>query len=336
VAFGRVEIAACTCTPAARLRVWGCLATLTVIIAGTHVHAQQRSHSESAPCDEGPIDAIPRRASDAPAGSEFARRVEFLSGLERDAQVREELLSGNVPHFLRRLAPVTVASADSAHPIEITVCVLPDYLAVGSDADFVFVPLGLEAALDVAGRLGFGLPTPKLVDAIYEESAVKLAPQPLPAGDRMRSTDYFVHHTQLIAQQRSALGVPLGELTAGDKKDLVLTSRLWEFPGRVAIYGWHRAVNEPIQPLSTVHGARYADYSHGVRLVSRIVYVNGVKRSIDEVLGEPRLAPLLTKEGPLTRTAERLRALMARLAGDRATATGAWLHPVRDDSPARR
>jgi hypothetical protein len=306
-------------------------------LAGAHTtFAQQRPASGSAHCDQDPIHTIPHRADGAPAGSEFARRVESLSGPERDAQVRTELLSGNMPQFLRHLAPVTVTNTDAAHPVEITVCVLPDYLAVGSDKDFVFVPLGLEAALDVAERFGFDLPTPKLVDAIYEESAVKLAPQPLPAGDRMRSTDYVVHHTQLITRQRSELGAPLGELTAGDKKDLVLTSRLWQIPGRVAIYGWHRAVNEPIQPLSTVHGARYADYSHGIRLVSSTVYVNGVKRSIDDVLAEPRLAALLTSEGPLTRIAERLSILMARMARDRATATASWLQPARDESAVPR
>ena len=103
----------------------------------------------------------------------------------------------------------------------------------------------------------------------------------------------------------------------GNKKDLVLTSRLWQSPGRVAIYGWHREVDQPIQPLSTVHGARYADYSHGVRLVSGTVYVNGVKRPIADVLAEPALAKLLTSEGPLTRVAERLSALTARLAEER-------------------
>lgn len=314
------------------------LTTLAVmtLTGATGAFAQQKPTSGAAQCDQDPIHAIPHRAADAPAGSEFARRVESLSGPERDAQVRSELLSGNMPQFLRHLAPVTVTNADAAHPVEITVCVLPDYLAVGSDKDFVFVPLGLEAALDVAERFGFDLPTPKLVDAIYEESAVKLAPQPLPASDRMRSTDYVVHHTQMITRQRSELGASLGELTAGDKKDLVLTSRLWQIPGRVAIYGWHRGVNAPIQPLSTVHGARYADYSHGIRLVSSTVYVNGVKRSIDDVLAEPRLAALLTSEGPLTRIAERLSVLMAQMARDRATATASWLQPARGESSAAR
>jgi hypothetical protein len=310
--------------PTGRFCACARLATVAAMtFAGAYTHAQQPA-PPSARCDQAPIRAIPDRAPDARGGSEFARRVETLSGLERDAQIRSELLSGNVPQFLRHLVPVTVAGPDSAHPVEITVCVLPDYLAVGSDKDFVFVPVGLEAALNVAERFGFDLPTPKLVDAIYAESAVKLSPMPLPAGDHMRSTEYFVHHTELINRQRSALGAPLGELTAGDKKDLVLTSRLWQIPGRVAIYGWHRAVHQPIQPLSTVHGDRYADYSHGVRLVSGTVYVNGVARSIADVLAEPALAGLLTSEGPLTRLAERLSTLTARLAQERASLTATW------------
>jgi hypothetical protein len=99
----------------------------------------------------------------------------------------------------------------------------------------------------------------------------------------------------MIAQQRAAQHAPQGALTAGDKKDLVLTDRLLRAPGRVAIYGWHRASHDPIQPLSTVHGAGYADYSHGVRLVSRTVYVNGASRSIDAVLTDPELAALLVR-----------------------------------------
>jgi hypothetical protein len=64
-------------------------------------------------------------------------------------------------------------------------------------------------------------------------------------------------------------------LLAGHKKDLVLANRLSSNRGRVAIYGWHRGNGDPIQPLSTVHGEYYADYSHGIRLVSRTAYVNG-------------------------------------------------------------
>ncbi|HXY96218.1 MAG TPA: hypothetical protein VEH00_04530 [Steroidobacteraceae bacterium] len=260
-------------------------------------------------CDPDTVAAIPPRNAAAPAGSEVARRVEHLSGLERDALLREQLFAGNVPQFLRHAVPVTMSGGDRAHPFELTLCVLPDYLAVGSDHDFLFVPLGLEAALAVAQRFGFELPTAHIVDAIYATAPVKLVPQPLPPGDEMRSTAYLVHHTELIGEQRAALSAPLGELTAGDKKDLVLTSRLWTDPGKVAIYGWHRQVGAPIQPLSTVHGARYADYSHGVRLVSDTAYVNGVRHSLSELLAEAEPARLLTGEGPWPQLAQRLAAL---------------------------
>ena len=286
-------------------------------------------------CDQSPVQRIPVRAGGAPTGSEFAHRVEDLSGTERDGLVRSELLSGNVPEFLRHLVPVTIVGSDHAQPVKVTMCVLPDYLAVGSDADFVLVPLGLSAALDVAGHFGFALPTPKLVDAIYKESPVKLEPRPLPAGDEMRSTAYFVYHSELINRERSALTAPLGELTSGDKKDLVLTSLLWQRLGRVAIYGWHRGVDRPIQPLSTVHGARYADYSHGVRLVSLAVYVDGAKRTLEDVLADPTLARLLTRDGPLPHLGERLALLMAQLAGPEPPGSGAGLPGVRVPEPLR-
>jgi hypothetical protein len=261
-------------------------------------------------CSPDSTSHLPARPARAETGSEFVRTVRNLSGIARDALVRSELAAGNFPHFLRHLAPVTLRTAGFAHTL--TVCVLPDYLAVGDDQDFVFVPMGLPAALDLARRFGFELPTPKIVDAIYEESPVKLRPLPLPASERMRSTAYFAEHNHLISHQRAAFAAPLGTLTAGHKKDLVLTVRLWEIPGRVAIYGWHRNMNAPIQPLSTVHGARYADYSHGVRLVSKTIYVDGVARSIEDVLAQPDLAPLLTYEGALPRLAQRLTELQQR------------------------
>jgi hypothetical protein len=140
---------------------------------------------------------------------------------------------------------------------------------------------------------------------------VHLAPQPLPAGDAMRSTAYYVRHQALVAQQQAQVGAQPGALTAGHKKDLVLSPQLWRVPGRVAIYGWHRGDGAPIQPLSTVHGARYADYSHGVRLVGPTVWLDGVPRSIFELLADPLLAPLLSDEGPLPEAAGWLAALSA-------------------------
>jgi len=83
----------------------------------------------------------------------------------------------------------------------------------------------------------------------------------------------------------------------GHKKDIVITPRLAERAGRVAIYGWHRAEGVPIQPLSTVHEARYADYSHGVRLVSDTVFIGAARRPVFDVLEDPYLCRLLSDEG---------------------------------------
>jgi hypothetical protein len=127
----------------------------------------------------------------------------------------------------------------------------------------------------------------------------------------MRSTAYFVLHNRLVRQESLIMGAMLGMLVAGQKKDLVITSRLLTYPGRVAIYGWHRENGIPIQSLSTVHGENYADYSHGVRLISAVAYVDDEERSLVDVLQDPQLAPAVSFEGPIPN----VRALIASLDG---------------------
>ena len=248
---------------------------------------------------------IPQRSAHARGASEFIDAVAGMTELERDQTIRRELVAGNVPSFLRNVQSVTLSTQlAGGETVRLTLCVLTDYLSLGADDDFVLMPMGLDTALAVAASFGFTLPTRRMVDIIYRQSTVRLTPQPLPAGDRMRSVDYYRLHNALVQQQRSAAGAAPGALTAGHKKDLVLSARLWQQPGRVAIYGWHRGIDAPIQPLSTVHGASYADYSHGVRLVSDVVFVNDERRSIFDVLADALLAPLLSDEGPLSQAAE--------------------------------
>jgi len=265
----------------------------------------------SVACSPALAKDVPARLPAAAGGHAFAERVRDISGAERDLATRAELLSGNLPRFLTQLKPVTLrGQLAGGETVAVTLCVAPDYLAIGSDNDFVRVPMGLAAAVTVADRLGFVLPTPRMVDAIYRQAEAQLVPQPMPAGPQMRSTDFFLRHNQTINEQRQTLHLPLGALTAGDKKDLVMTNRLWTNPERVAIYGWQKKDGKPIQPLSTVHGAHYADYSHGVRLVSNVAYVNGVARSIYDILKDPKLAAVLSSEGAI-----RVNALEATVAG---------------------
>ncbi|SMG66874.1 conserved hypothetical protein [methanotrophic bacterial endosymbiont of Bathymodiolus sp.] len=87
-------------------------------------------------------------------------------------------------------------------------------------------------------------------------------------------------------------------MIAGIKKDVVITGKISraEKTDRVAIYGWHRPDGRPIQPLYTGHVNWYADYSHGIRLVYRVVFVDGKPMDYTEVLKSPVLHRVLCDE----------------------------------------
>jgi hypothetical protein len=276
------------------------LRTTVFLLMTFAVPAVADVQATDAACPSTLARAIPDSPTGAPAGSVFVRRVADLSGTQRDAILEPALLAGDLPRFLRHLKPVTLRT-QSGHGknIAVTVCVMPDYLAIGSDDDFVRVPMGLRAAVAVATRFGFLLPTTKIVDAIYSEADIRVRPEPLPAGPEMRSTEYFVRHDLLVRQESLLNGAMPGMLIAGQKKDLVITNRLRLNPGRVAIYGWHREDARPIQSLSTFHGENYADYSHGVRLVSAVAYIGAEPRPLVDVLQDPQLAPVVSSEGPI-------------------------------------
>jgi hypothetical protein len=179
-----------------------------------------------------------------------------------------------------------------------TIFVMPDYLAIGSDADFLRIPMNLETAIAIAARFSFVLPTRKMVDAIYQQSAYHFVPEPLNPGPHMRSTDDYRTHNALIEQQARIRGIPQGPLVSGHKKDVVVTNLLARSEGRIAIYGWHRPNGAPIQPLSTVHGVCYADYSHGIRLVSEVAIEDGAFRSVRDLLQDAKLAKALSDDPP--------------------------------------
>jgi hypothetical protein len=244
----------------------------------------------------------PLLASDSvsASGTQFAAYVSEMNSQNREQAIQKAVLDGNVPHFLKNLVPVSLdyKHADGSAG-RVKVFVMPEYLAVGSDEDFLRVPMNLYTASTIATRLGFVLPTRKIVNAIYRQSAIHFSPEPMQAGPQMTSTAYYQTHNQKIAEQSRKLGVKPGDLVSGHKKDVVVTRRLGVNPGKIAIYGWQRLNGEPIQPLSTVHGACYADYSHGIRLISEKVEVDGVAKSIYDVLKDPVLSQALSDEGPI-------------------------------------
>lgn len=252
-------------------------------------------------CSRAMDAAIPARPRRAPTGSAFLKSVINLGGPDRDAAVVQQVLTGNIPSFLRNLTPVNFSGTTAdGRAVTIALCVMPDYLAIGDDADFVRMPMGLPSAARIAQRFHFLLPTTTMVDAIYAQAQNHLAPRPMPAGAQMTSTAYLARHNQTVSAQLGAASGAGEQLTAGQKKDIVLTNRLLSARGKVAIYGWHRTNGRPIQPLSTVHQASYADYSHGLRLVSDTAIVNGRRMSLADVLADPQLSGIISREGPIS------------------------------------
>ena len=244
------------------------------------------------------IKKIPPRPFSAMTGSEFAKSILSMSGSNREQAILAQIVKGNLPDFLRNLKSVKLIDGlEDGKSTTATIFVTPDYLAIGSDRDFLSIPMNLYTAIEVAFHFGFTLPTKKMVDAIFSQSFFHLTPEPMLPGPQMRSTQYYVDHNRKIREQRLSLGCTLDTLISGTKKDVVLTNRLARAVGKIAIYGWHRFSGAPIQPLTTVHSASYADYSHGIRLVSDIVLIDGEPRSIYDVLEDPRLAKLLSDEG---------------------------------------
>ena len=247
---------------------------------------------------------LPERPTTAMSGQEFMNSIKGLNGLEREQVIVREILSGNFPDFLRLLKPVSFKHKDWKGRVwTLTTFVMPDYLAVGSNKDYVRVPLNLFSAKTLTRAFNFSLPTKKMVNAIYRQAEVKLTPRPMRPGPLMTSSAYFQSHNNFIQGQLRRHQPKLGTLVAGHKKDVVQSRKLTKKPRAIAIFGWHKLNHKPIQPLSTVHGAGYADYSHGIRLVSNWAYLKlGHKTelvNIEKILQGRYSWRLVSDEGPM-------------------------------------
>ncbi|MBX7103246.1 MAG: hypothetical protein K1X57_04155 [Gemmataceae bacterium] len=245
-----------------------------------------------------PTPGIPPRPADAPGGSEFIRSIGLLKPDHREEAIAREILRGNVPGHMRKFQPVEFQRSDAAgKPHKVRIEVLPDYLSIGSDADWVRMPMTPQTGQRIADAWGCALPTRSVVEEVWKAAGDKRAPIPLSANREAPAT--FLEHHRRIEQQPHDAGA--GAITAGIKKDVVVTNRLSEKPNRVAIFGWHQADGKPIQPLTIVHVNWYVDYSHGIRLMKREVLVDGKPRDARHVMQLPSLHSLLSDEGPIAR-----------------------------------
>ena len=239
---------------------------------------------------------IPSRNANALTGSAFIASVFSLPRDEREAAIQRELFAGNIPTFLRALRTVeaTAVGGDSTrHTVAYEV--MPDYLAIGSDDDFVRMPMNPYTAQAFCDAFGFVLPTRKMVNDIWAAAPVHVEPRPL-TQDRDAALTFLQHH-RIIEKQLAGKGRSV--FVAGSKKDVVVTNRLLEKANRVAIFGWHSLNGEPIQPVYAGHVDWYVDYSHGIRPVRRWMLVDGARRSFEAILTDSTRRHLLSDEGTI-------------------------------------
>lgn len=239
--------------------------------------------------------AIPARHENAPAGRQFRDQILAMPRQAREAAIVKEITEGNIPAFVRQLVTIRISWTDPTGTRHVAdYRVMPDYLAVGTDEDFFRVPMTPQSALAIAEKCNASLITTKVSDDLYSAAPNRLAPRPL-TKDRDAVQTFFQHHELIELQLQGKKRA----LTAGIKKDVVLSNRLREKPHRVAIYGWHQTDAIPIQPLYVGHVDWYVDYSHGVRLMSNQMVVDGEMMTVSDVLEHPVLNGLLSNEGPI-------------------------------------
>jgi hypothetical protein len=242
---------------------------------------------------------LPPRATNASPAKELVRIMTPMTLPEREDYIFQQVTNGNVPEFLRKLVPITISGSNHVVRYYVT----PDYFALGSDADYLLTPMTPMLARRIDDVLDCTQPTRKMVNQIWKEAPVKLIPSPLIPGAKMITVPVFEQHNEIVRTQRLAqiTAHPLGELVAGDKKDVVISTSIYtnlhsRASTPVVIYGWHKLEGTPIQPLYNGHAHTWADYSHGIRLVQQSATLDGKPARISAILTNAELASLLSDE----------------------------------------
>ena len=244
----------------------------------------------------------PARATNAISSTDFIQKIESLPLADREQAVASEILKGNVPASLTNLYAVNLTNVINGQTNTATIFVTRDYLSIGTETDHFLTPLTPATAQRIADELGCTLPTRKMVDAIYAAAQIKLNPDPMVPNTAMTTIPVFAAHNKIIRTQLLALGKSRISTTliAGHKKDVVITAKLASVTNKVAIYGWHRTNGVAIQPLYLGHTSAWVDYSHGIRLVSQTMLLNGQPTNITAILCDTNLCQLLSDEGVIT------------------------------------
>jgi len=169
-------------------------------------------------------------------------------------------------------------------------------LSVGSDSDYLRFPLSPYAGVLIGNRYNMSLPTRAIVKALYAQATSRIFASPLTASPDMQGGGYLYFYNQYVVTQMQAQGLADGSWIEGHKKNPILSGYCATTPAKLDFFGWYRPNGQPWQ-TNPAHGAEYADYSHGIRLVDNMVEVleNGQYRTdtLVTLLAQDRYATVL-------------------------------------------
>lgn len=236
---------------------------------------------------------LPERSSNALSGTEFGQKIYNMPPNEkRDQVICEEILSGNVPDFLRTFRPITVV--DKGKTIQYYCS--PDYLSVGNSDDYLRITMGAKSIKKLFDELGVSLPTKKMVDQIWISADLKLNAIPMAPTPAMVLSPALIEHNKIIQKQINGKQF---DLVAGIKKDVVIGKPLLTYKNKIGIYGWFLN-GKPIQgpnPNYTSHQSEYCDYSQCLRLINRNIILQDQPNDLYEALKDNSSSYLISEEG---------------------------------------
>lgn len=241
---------------------------------------------------------IPSRSTNV-TGSQFANNNYNTDVNVREFNILNEIQSGNMPDFLRKFTSIHITVGNNS----ITYLTMPNYLSIGSDDDYLIIPMNAITAQKICKQFDCSLPTKLMVDQIWKQSINKLAPKPFgpPYDANMFSTARYVWSDKEIKKQM--VGKDINKLTAGHKKDIIISNNLSpnNYNRKVCIYGWHNTDGTVIQGKNYfTHEVTYFDYSQTIRLIANDVIVNGSPRRLQDVFVDPVFCNLVSDEGIVT------------------------------------
>lgn len=232
------------------------------------------------------------RDEDRITGTQFLESLRGLTREQVEERIFQEVTRGNIPDFLRpeNFFELAVNGTVDGQEVEIRIQVAIDYLAVGTNEDYVRVPVSPLLAQRIADRFGYVLPTERVVRILDEESQLERQDMPfLAAPDvamlvidpqtgrqvyekwnhqqygayegRWMTSLEFTEKVNTLANEQILQRRLRGGIRAGHKKDIIYHP---ETTRRQSVCIFHPRV----QGVNfTSHDDLYRDYSHGARYI---------------------------------------------------------------------